>query len=124
MFPKKGKSFPESIRTARQGLNYVTVVAAGLRKELGDTHQAIKTIMKWTGANERTVKNWLAGRYGPNGEHLVHLLRHSDEVFDAFLRLAGREQAIAGENLVTVRDALAEALVKIDLSMDAKRRMR
>jgi hypothetical protein len=124
MFSKKCKSFPGTARTTRQGVNYVSVVAAGLQAELGDTHRAVKTVMKWTGANERTVKNWLAGRYGPNGEHLVHLLRHSDEVFDAFLRLAGREQAIAGENLITVRDALAEALVKIDLSMDAKRRTR
>jgi hypothetical protein len=111
MFPKKCKSFPGTTRTTRQGVNYVSVVAAGLRKELGDTHRAVKTVIKCTGANERTVKNWLAGRYGPNGEHLVHLLRHSDEVFDAFLHLAGREQAIAGENLVTVREALAEVLV-------------
>jgi hypothetical protein len=59
-----------------QVLNYVTVVAAGLRRELGDTHQAIKTVMKWTGANERTVKNWLGGRYGPNGEHLIDLFRN------------------------------------------------
>lgn len=124
MFPKKCKSFPGTARTTRQGVNYVSVVTAGLRKELGDTHRAVKTAMKWTGANERTVKNWLAGRYGPNGEHLIHLFRHSDEVFDAFLRLAGREQVIAGENLVTVRDALAEALAKIDLSMDEKSRTR
>jgi hypothetical protein len=124
MFPKKCKSFPGTARTTRQGGNYVSVVAVGLQAELGDTHRAVKTVMKWTGANERTVKNWLAGRYGPNGEHLVHLLRHSDEVFNAFLRLAGREQAIAGENLVAVRYALAEALAKIDLSMDEKRRIR
>jgi hypothetical protein len=45
-------------------------------------------------------------------------------VFDPFLRLAEREQAIAGENLITVRDALAEAIAKIDLSMDEKRRTR
>jgi hypothetical protein len=124
MFPKKCKSFPGTARTTPQGVNYVTTVAAGLRKELGDTHRAVKTVMKWTGANERTVKNWFAGRYGPNGTHLVHLLRHSDEVFDAFLRLAGREQAIAGENLIAVRDALADALAKIDLSMDEKSRTR
>lgn len=117
MFPKKGKNFPGSSRAARQGPNYVTVVAACLRKELGDTHQAVKTVMKWTGANERTVKNWLAGRYGPNGEYLIRLFRHSDEVLDAFLLLAGREEVIATQKLVTVREVLAQVLGQIDLLM-------
>jgi hypothetical protein len=117
MFPKKGKNFPSSSRAARQGPKYVTVVAACLRKELGDTHQAVKTVMKWTGANERTVKNWLACRYGPNGEHLIRLFQHSDEVLDALLRLAGREEVIATQNLVTMREVLAQVLVRIDLLM-------
>jgi len=47
---------------------------------LGDSHRAIKVTMRWTGAGERTVKNWFAGRNGPNGQHLVELLRRSDEV--------------------------------------------
>jgi hypothetical protein len=115
MFPKKGKNFPSRSRAARQGPNYVAVVAACLRKELGDTHQAVKTVMKWTGANERTVKNWLGGRYGPNGEHLIRLFRHSDEVLDALLRLAGREEVIATKKLVTMREVLAQVLVRIDL---------
>ena len=45
----------------------------------------------WTGANEKTVKNWFAGRYGPSGEHLAVLVRHSDEVLNAFLVMAGRD---------------------------------
>jgi hypothetical protein len=120
MFPKKGKSFPGGARTTDQRVDYVAVIAAELRRELGDTHQAVKTIMKWTGANERTVKNWLTGRYGPNGEHLIQLFRYSDFVLDAFLRLAGREQAIAQEGLVTLREALAEALTQIDLLMSER----
>jgi hypothetical protein len=124
MFPKKGKSFPGGVRTVRQRVNYVTVIADGLRKELGDTHQAIKTIMRWTGANERTVKNWLGGRYGPNGGYLIDLFRHSDEVLDAFLRLAGRKEAIAAKELATVRDALEQALMRIDLLMGESTRAR
>jgi hypothetical protein len=120
MFPKKGKFFPGSARTTRHAVNYASVVAAELRRELGDTHQAVKTIMRWTGANERTVKNWLAGRYGPNGEHLIHLFRYSDVVLNAFLRLAGREQAIGAKGLVTLRDALAEALTQIDLRISER----
>ena len=38
-----------------------------------ETHQAIKTVMKWTGAKERTVKNWFAGSNGTNGHHLAAL---------------------------------------------------
>jgi hypothetical protein len=42
----------------------------------------IKTVAGWTGANERTVKNWVSGRYGPCGSHLIMLMRHSDEVIE------------------------------------------
>jgi hypothetical protein len=112
MFPKKGKSFP-CVRS---------LVAAELQKELGNTHQAVKTVMRWTGANERTVKNWLAGRYGPSGDHLIHLFRYSDMVLDAVLRQAGREQAITVKGLVSLRKALAAALMQIDALMSERDR--
>jgi hypothetical protein len=37
-------------------------IAAALRAELGEPHQAIKTEMHWTSACERAAKNWLAAR--------------------------------------------------------------
>jgi len=124
MFPKKGKFFPGGPRNPGNGLNYVSTVAAGLRRELGETHQAIKTVMKWTGANERTVKNWFAGKYGPNGEHLICLFRHSNEVLDASLRLAGRDEAITTREIGAVREALVSTLTKIDLLVNARRHNR
>ena len=124
MFPKKCKFFPMSARTARGGIDYVSVVAAELRRELGGTHRATKTIMSWTGANERTVKNWLAARCGPNGDHLIQLFRHSDLVLDAFLRLAGRDKAVTAKELITLRNALAEALKQIDVLMGESTRAR
>jgi hypothetical protein len=66
--------------------------------------------MRWTGASERTVKNWFAGTSGPSGEHLVALLRHSDTVLEAVLHLAGREQAVAAKKLLDLRDTLVEML--------------
>jgi hypothetical protein len=120
LFPKKGKTFPGSGQMDHHELNYPSAIAAGLRKELGDTHQAVKTIMRWTGARERTVKNWLAGAYGPSGKHLIQLIHYSDEVLDAFLGLAGREQAIALRKVVTARNALADALEHIDRFMGGK----
>jgi hypothetical protein len=45
------------------------------------------------------------------------LFRYSDMVLDAFLRQAGREQAITAKGLVSLREALAEALMQIDALM-------
>lgn len=94
----------------RQG--YALVVAAALQDQLGDTHRAIKTIERWTGASERTVKNWLAGSSGPSGEHLVALARNSDEVFEAFLILSGRSapETIAADTISELRTTLQRAI--------------
>lgn len=69
---------------------YRKAIADALRREVGPTHQAIKTAMRWTGASERTVKYWLSGERGPSGEHLVALARHSDGVLMEILAMAGR----------------------------------
>jgi hypothetical protein len=70
--------------------------------------------MAYTGAGERTVKNWFEGKNGPNGENLVGLVRHSDEVLEAFLLMAGREDILAGKLLVDARDKLVDMLEIID----------
>lgn len=58
--PKKGTTV--QIKAAQT--RYREAVAAALRTELGQTHQAIKTAMRWTGASERAVKYWLSGERG------------------------------------------------------------
>jgi hypothetical protein len=75
---------------------------------------SVKTVMAYTGAGERTVKNWFEGKNGPNGENLVGLVRHSDEVLEALLLMAGRENILAGKLLVDARDKLVEMLEIID----------
>jgi hypothetical protein len=75
---------------------------------------SVKTVMSYTGAGERTVKNWFEGKNGPNGENLVGLVRHSDEVLEALLLMAGRENILAGKLLVDARDKLVEMLEIID----------
>ena len=70
--------------------------------------------MGYTGAGERAVKNWFGGKNGPNGENLVELVRHSDEVLEALLLMAGREDILAGKLLVDARDKLVEMLEIID----------
>ena len=70
--------------------DYRAAMAMALHAELGSTHRAIKSAMRWTGASERTVKYWFAGVRGPSGDHLVSLARHSDAVLIALLVLADR----------------------------------
>ncbi len=118
MFPKKGNVFPNADGEVRLEVNYRQTIAAALHRELGDTHRAVKTTMRWTGASERTAKNWIAGSHGPSGEHLISLMRHSDEVLAGILSLAGRGEAIAAVRLVEVRGRLKKALQSIDVAID------
>jgi hypothetical protein len=113
MFPKKGNFFPVG---GTRG--YPVAVAAALRAELGESHQAVKTLMRWTGANERTAKNWLSGKNGPRGEHLIGLLHHSDKMLEAILQLAGREPVAGSESPFEVRKLLVEMLKRFDLWLD------
>ena len=64
--------------------------------------------MTWTTANERTVKNWMSGTSGPRGDHLVDLIRYSDAVLGAVLRLAGRDDTVAVVDLTALRRRLIE----------------
>jgi hypothetical protein len=113
MFPKKGKGFPGTGGT-RGKLDYAASIATALRGELGDSHQAIKTVMRWTGATDRTAKNWVTGIRGPTGEHLISLARHSDAVFEVIIRAAGRESLLIALQLIDAREKLAAALEILD----------
>jgi hypothetical protein len=114
MLPKTGKLLPKGDGRGPFKLTYAAAVAAALRTELGDSHRAIKIVMKWTGASERTAKNWLTGVRGPTGEHLVSLVRHSDAVLEIILQLSGREASLVSVNLAYARSQLAQVLDSID----------
>ena len=91
MFPKMGKTFPSGNDWKRDRPTYQMAIASALKRELGGSHQAIKTTMRWTGVSERTAKNWLAGSHGPAGQHLIELMRRSEEVCLAVLILSERD---------------------------------
>ena len=118
MFPKKGNVFPNADGEVRLEVSYRQTIAAALHRELKGTHRAVKTTMRWTGASERTAKNWIAGSHGPSGEHLISLMRHSDEVLIGLLTLAGRDEAIVALRLVEMRDRLEETRQLIDALID------
>lgn len=124
-FPKKGKFFPagngHDHGYSDQGRKcFADEIATALRRSLGSTGAGVKTVAGWTGANEKTVKNWFAGRYGPSGEHLAVLVRHSDEVLNAFLVMAGRQDLMVATKLATAEQAVLELLAAIrSLASDA-----
>ena len=95
-------------------MTFAIAIAETLNEAFGGTGKSVKTVVSFTGAGERTVKNWFEGKNGPNGENLVELIRHSDEVLEALLMMAGREEILAGKILVDARRKLAEMLETID----------
>ena len=120
MFPKKGKILPSRSQATAEGVSYANAISLSLRAELGGSHRAVKTIMQWTTANERTIKNWLAGKSGPRGQHLIDVIRHSDAALSAVLCLAGRREAVTVVNLEGLRSHLAASLIELDRALEKR----
>ena len=95
---------------------YRRAISDALSRELGPTHQAIKTAMRWTGASERTVKYWLSGERGPSGEHLILLAQHSYAVLMTVLTMAER----LSEQRHKCADCPAHELVLLNLGQEPK----
>ncbi|WP_371225832.1 XRE family transcriptional regulator [Roseovarius sp. 2305UL8-3] len=114
MFHKKGNIFHGGSQDLVSAVEYREAVRSALTYELGGAGRAAKATIKWTGVSERTAKNWIAGSYGPSGEHLIGLMKHSDAVLDAILGLAGRNEALAMERVRIVRRELVEVLKMLD----------
>src|SRR4051812_44640082 len=112
VLPKMGKELPMTRRNGAPA--YAPAVAEALSAELQGSNRAIKTIMSWTGASERTVKGWLSGTSGPNGEHLIALLENSDALFERVVRLTGRGCLIDGRRLESLRNTMVHAVTAID----------
>jgi hypothetical protein len=69
-------------------------IAAALHRATLQNGLHVKKVAAWTGANERTVKNWFSGQYGPSGEHLVTLAKHCNEVLITVLVSMGRQDLL------------------------------
>lgn len=88
---------------------YVRAVTTALRGELGLAGGAAKTLMKWTGASNRTARNWMGGTVGPSGVHLICLARQSDAVLEVILEMSGRNELHLAADIHAVEVALAKA---------------
>jgi hypothetical protein len=112
-FLKKGKSFPKSGGNGSSDFSlddqaFATKIASALRSELKDRNSRAKLVAGWTGANERTVKNWILGRYAPCGRHLVVLAQHSDQVLNAILSMAGRQELLLARKVEDLKRKVLE----------------
>jgi hypothetical protein len=117
MFPKKGKILRSESQLDAHW--YAMAIADTLRVELGQSHRATKTLMSWTGASDRTAKNWLQGSCGPSGEHLIRLAGESDAILATILNLAGRHEHLVGAELLAIRRRLADVTQLLDEILDA-----
>ena len=112
-FPKKGKSFPKRGRDGGSDFRlddhaFAMKIALALKSELKDRSSRAKLVAGWTGANERTVKNWILGRYAPCGRHLVLLAQHSDRVLNAILSMADRQDLLLAPKVEDLRRKVFE----------------
>ena len=114
--PVSGKTFPNShpIMAVSGDYDFADVIAKTLRHAFGNSHAAVKTVVAFTGAGERTVKNWFEAKNAPSGENLVALARHSEEVLEAFLLMAGRGDVLSAKKLADARHKLVEMLEIVD----------
>ena len=124
-FPKKGRKFPRDLTKTSSVLrnliaadgnhDFTSVISEALHEEFGDTHAAVKTVVAFTGAGERTAKNWFQAKNGPNGRNLILLAMHSDLVLEAILIMANRQDLLMAKKLVDARDMLVEMLEIVNL---------
>src|ERR1700744_1400051 len=112
-FPKKGKSFPKRGGDGGSDFSlddhaFAMKIASALTSELKDRNSRAKLVAGWTGANERTVKNWISGRYAPCGRHLVVLAQHSEQVLNAVLLMADRQDLLLARRVGDLRRKVLE----------------
>lgn len=120
--PKMGKELPVSRH--QKSSAYAAAIARALRSELGGSRRAIKTLMRWTHASERTAKCWLAGTSGPSGEHLIVLMTNSESVWDTVLALVRRRVRLERSRLQNLKIAMSSSVLAIDEILDEDVRAR
>lgn len=108
MFPKTGNKFPkQTVRLSE--VDYAVAISDALKAELGTSVNAAKQIQRWTGAADRTARNWLNGTVGPRGHHLMELAQESDAVLAAVITMMRRPELALAPDLHAVEVALAKA---------------
>lgn len=114
--PKKGEESP-SVRTRQeQAREFTLAIADALKEELA-RGASIKTVMAWTGAGERTVKEWLAGSNAPRAFQVERLMRSSELVYERLMVRTGRKPVVNREGLEALRGQLTKLVGEIDAAL-------
>lgn len=113
-FPETGKVFPNA---GAYDEKFANIVASVLCRALGERSSAIKIVARWTGAGERTVKNWFVAKNAPCGDHFLELVRHCPDMLDEFLAAAGQKERLAGVSVRAARLALVTSILALDKLM-------
>lgn len=111
---KDGKMFPIDATMGEPHPPFVQAIAAALRREYGGSTSSVKDVVRLTNANERAVKNWFDAKNGPNGENLIALMQHSDEILSTVLVLASRSELLVTLKVAAARSKLQEILGFLD----------
>jgi len=114
--PKKGEELPLARTRQEQAREFAQVIADALKEELA-RGASIKTIMAWTGAGERTVKEWLAGSNAPRAFQLERLFRSSEAVYERVMIRTGRRPAVNRQSLEALREQLTGLAGAIDAAL-------
>lgn len=117
MFPKRGNKDRAATRETTHA-ECAMAIGRALRDELGSTHQAAKTVMRWTGASNRSAKNWIGGSQIPSGWYLILLARHSPSVMTAVMMLARRDGLVLGVDLRSLQLSLDGAAIAIGKALE------
>jgi hypothetical protein len=110
--PKKGGKLPAQRTRQKHAQEFAMAISDALEEEVA-WGASIKTIMAWTGAGERTVKEWLAGSNAPRAFQLECLFKSSEAVYRRIMLRTGRQPAVTRYQLESIRgqlSSLAEAL--------------
>ena len=114
--PKKGEELPSARTRLEHAREFAQAIADALKEELA-RGASIKTIMAWTGAGERTVKEWLAGSNAPRAFQLECLIRSSDVVYERMMVRTGRRPITSRQSLEALREHFTSIAKAIDAAL-------
>src|SRR6202007_2237408 len=111
--PRSGNAFP--IGDDRQiGPSFIQAITSALKTEFGGGPSGLKMAARFTGANERAVRNWFEGKNGPSGENLIIHIQHSDQDLNTVHSPAARRALGVAASLAGLRRQLVGAVAAID----------
>ena len=113
-FPESGKVLPSRQRHPSETKIFARLVSTALKASLRGQVSSIKVVAGWTGANERTVKNWFAGNSAPSGDHFLGLAENSPAVLAAFLAAINRNDCLVMAEIESARAKVEAALVALE----------